>query len=37
MDLSGIREKREGACKEYKKQGHYIKDYRSRPKEQRLN
>ena len=37
MDLSGIREKRKGACKGCKKIGYYIRNCRNKPKEQRLN
>ena len=37
MDLSNIKEKRKGAYKGYKKIGHYTKDYKSKPREQRLN
>jgi len=37
MDLSGIREKRKGVCKGCKKIGYYIRDYKSKPREQRLN
>ena len=37
MDLSGITEKRKGACRGCGKIGHYIRDYRSKPREQRLN
>ena len=37
MDLSGIKEKRKGACKGCGKTSYYIRDYRSKPKEQRLN
>ncbi len=33
MDLSGIKEKKKGACRGYKKIGHYIKDYKNKPKE----
>ena len=37
MDLSSTREKRKGAYKGCGKIGHYIKDYRSKPREQRPN
>ena len=37
MDLSGIKEKRKGAYKGCGKLGHYIKDCKSKPREQRLN
>ena len=37
MDLSGTKEKKKGACRGYRKIGHYVKDYRSKPREQRLN
>jgi len=37
MDLSGTREKKKGAYKKCGKQGHYIKDCKSRLKEQRPN
>ena len=37
MDLSGTREKRKGAYKGYKKIGHYTRDCKSKPREQRLN
>ena len=33
MDLSSIKEKRKGACKGCKKIGHYVKDYKSKPRE----
>jgi len=33
MDLSGIREKKKGACKSCKKTSYYIKDYKSKPRE----
>ena len=33
MDLSGIKKKKKGAYRGYGKQGHYIKDCRSKPKE----
>jgi hypothetical protein len=29
MDLSGIKETRRGICRNYKRFGYYIKDYRS--------
>jgi len=37
IDLSGIREKRKGAYKSCGKIGYYIRDYRSKPREQRPN
>jgi len=37
MDLNSIKEKRKGAYKSYGKIGHYTKDYRNKPREQRLN
>ena len=37
MDLSGTKEKKKGACKGYRKIGHYIKDCKSKLREQRPN
>ena len=37
MDLSGTREKKKGACRNYSKLGHYTREYKNRPREQRLN
>ena len=37
MDLSGIKEKRKGACRDCGKIGYYAKDCKSKPREQRLN
>ena len=37
MDLSGTKEKRKGACKGCRKTSHYIKNCKSKPREQRLN
>ena len=37
MNLSGIKEKRKGAYRGYKKEGHYIKKCRSKPRGQKLN
>ena len=33
MDLSGIREIRKGAYKNCSKLGHYMREYRNRPRE----
>ena len=33
MDLNGIREKRKGAYKGYRKIGYYVKDCRSKSRE----
>ena len=33
MDLSGTREKKKGACRNYGKQSHYVKDYKNKPGE----
>ncbi len=37
IDLNGIRETRKGACRNCRKVGHYIRECRSRPREQRPN
>ncbi len=37
MDLSNTKEKRKGVYKGCGKISYYIKDYKNKPKEQRLN
>jgi len=37
MDLSSTKEKRKGACKGCGKMGYYVRDCKSKPREQRLN